>query len=611
MNNQLILVRQPSGLHTDAAGMLPLRLVQSSAGENSMGIRQQPQTFQRNDSCTPEQADACAKLLDDSRIGGLTVMAFRRGLRACEAQLERLAETRSLVALAGIGEDHRNITLVATCGRLHRSAKISLATEDIGVRAGNELNVYVSQDGADASAVSWAVLNCHDYTHVDILDALLKEKIEVLVVVSHNSATRLYWQYAIADVHRLYCYVVIVNIAEQGGSGVFAPIRRLRGDKNAQFGAGGQIFATKGPGEFVVDFQLDVGNLRQLRQKFAAEGFAALDKDNGGDAPMVPPENFMHTFDRLPAEPAMACTVREIPTEWRGEKFRVATAQLDHIGLSAYIANKYRIRDDAASAGFLVQLRNKLEALESKCRATAERDGGAALDLLVLPEVFVPRTFLPQLQLFSDRLGATVVAGIDYPDGDESTNANECVILRPAQKQEVYRKITRSQYDAQSHGGGRMPLNRGSELLRFVNDEKRGFGILVCYDFSHLDLMRKINLEKRKAPLDLVVVIAHNPFGDLYRSCCVADAHRFYQYVVMCNVSDYGGSGVFAPIRTPGARHVLAEAGKNFEGMSLIELDLAGLEEARRTEDDKLHGGKFMRKPGIFQRRLSSIRTGP
>lgn len=314
----------------------------------------------------------------------------------------------------------------------------------------------------------------------------------------------------------------------------------------------------------------------------------------------------MQTVDRE-AGPPRIDNVLDVPTDWNLTEPRVALSQLRHMGADAYdvyYETMYRIRQRPACGAFEYLLLFKLLELEARCRQLGEAKSNSLLDLLVLPEVFVPRSFLPTLQGFSNRMGAIIVAGIDYPDGGEEENANECVIIRPYQRPFEYRKITRSQYDAcRSENGDRMPMCRGSNLVRFVNEYGRGFGVLICYDFSHFDLPWNLNLSGRETPLDLIVVVAHNPFGDLYRACCIADSHRFYQYIVMSNVSKFGGSGIFAPSRRLGARQVLMEAGKEVETISLTELDLDGLISSRQMRDQELHGGLFMRRPGVFQTR--------
>lgn len=62
-----------------------------------------------------------------------------------------------------------------------------------------------------------------------------------------------------------------------------------------------------------------------------------------------------------------------------------------------------------------------------------------------------------------------------------------------------------------------MHLQRGSAIIRFVNEAEHGIGVLICYDYSHFDLLWELNLRERNTPLDMVMVVAHNPYSSLYR----------------------------------------------------------------------------------------------
>lgn len=74
----------------------------------------------------------------------------------------------------------------------------------------------------------------------------------------------------------------------------------------------------------------------------------------------------------------------------------------------------------------------------------------------------------------------------------------------------------------------------------------------------------------------------------------------------MCNVAEYGGSGVFGPVRTKGARQVLAEAGKGAETVLIVDVDLAGLRAARSVaSEQELLQGFFQRRPGVLKRPIS------
>ena len=597
--------RKNSSLQLDKEGKLKLRLIQAATGSDLVGKRLALAFAQELKEPTPEEVAACRTLLEGSREKPLTVMSYHPGLTHCRDLVEELGAGSTIIALPGVVDDplrHNRSWIVAK--KLHDPAKISLSTDDeqLKVQPGNELILFADRSPAMPDAVKWAVLNCHEYSHVDIVNQIQKEKLEVLIVVTYNTATRLFWQYAIADVHRQFCYVIVANVAELGGSGVFAPFRRIGLERNAELGAGGQVFGSKGTAELEVFIDLEIGELRRLREEFARHGFraaAVVEARQSIYTPMVPSEHFMDTFDRGPGEPE--CEVTDIPTEWNCADPRVAIAQLESMNYAAYYETRYRLRKDPRCGEFEELLQFRLRELELRCQGKERTSSGALLDFLLLPEVFVPRSFLPALQDFSDRMQCIVIAGVDYPDTED---ANECMILQPCRESVTYRKVTRSQYDAKTDGkDGRFPMLRGTKLFRFVSQEGRGFGVLICYDFSHFDLMWKLNLERRTTPLDAIFIVAHNPFGDLYRSCCIADSHRFYQYIVMCNVSTFGGSGIFAPIRTEGARQVLLDAGKGVETIAMGQLRLAKLQESRDARDQDLHEKRFMRRPGVFQRR--------
>ncbi|UQE03541.1 hypothetical protein [Bradyrhizobium japonicum] len=617
---------QHSSLSAEPGGFLKVHILQMKAGLPLEGRRHELERAQ-GPFGTQEDVQACRALVEQTLPNALNVISYHRGMIGCVPELQELSRSRTIVTLAGIEDWTRNGTLtndafIAMQGRLQRHTKISLSSEDQQgkVCAGDELRIF--SPAVNENSVCWAVLNCHDYTHADIIAALLKHQIEILVVVTYNTATRLYWEYAVSDIHRLFCYIVIVNVGELGGSGVFAPFRRIGRERNASIGAGGQVFATRGPSEIGATIELDLCELRRLRETFRNKGFEAdyeAHEDIGPITAVVPSEHFMTTVDRQAGVPPVHA-VRNIRTTWGAKKIRVAVAQLNSMAVQDYVETRYRIRNHENCKAFLEVLDLHLSSLKRRCKLLERMPSGAHLDMLVLPEVFVPRPYLKKLQRLCNELGTTAICGIDYPDGGEETNANECAILRPRKKPVYYRKITRSQYDAwRTPEAERMPLNRGDTLYRFVNADGHGFGVLICYDFSHFDLIHKINLQKRTEPLDALFVVAHNPFGILYRSCCIADAHRFYQYVIMSNVSTFGGSGVFAPQRTSGARQTIVEIGKGTEAIALAELDLRSLREARNADDNALHKGNFIRRPGLFQirespvsaRRILEWRSGP
>ena len=141
------------------------------------------------------------------------------------------------------------------------------------------------------------MLNSHEYTHVDIIEALLRHRVELLVVINYNNATRLFWEYAAADLHRLFCFVIIVNVEEFGGSGVFAPFRRVGKERNAQLGTSGRMFTSRGAGNMQAKVALEIDELRRLRRAFSkrktAEKLIKDQEDRTDYHPILPSQHFM------------------------------------------------------------------------------------------------------------------------------------------------------------------------------------------------------------------------------------------------------------------------------------------------------------------------------
>jgi predicted amidohydrolase len=624
---QVKVIRRESSLSLNNMGCIDLRLIQNLSKRVRIGDRT---GLERSlEAADEDEVHALKEQLRACRKQTLTVLAFHPAVQKCRKKIEKFSKNKTIVALANI-ERGRNVSYIAADGKLLQQDKISLASEDrkAGISSGDKLYVFTPDSNA---SVRWAVLNCHDYSHVNLLQKLQDEEIELLVVITHNAAQKLYWEYARADVHRLFCFVVIANAGELGGSAVFAPFRRTGKEKNAALNLASQIFGATGQTEIDVNLSLDIGYLRSLRQTYAENGYAS-EVDGADISPISPPQRFLKTDDGCEAGPIASIDVKTVFLAWNSVNPRVAFCQLASLPLKVYTDNAYRLDRDTPSA---LRLRGGLDAklreLELRCvqedkneawelaeqeekikgkagirkkQEKIPKKGVGTLDFLVFPEVFIPRSYIPKLQAFSNKNNTIIVAGVDYP---ASENANECLIIAPHVEPTAYRKITRSQYDACGidKKSPRLMLKRGNKLLRFENGQGATFGVLICYDFSHLELMAAINLDNGKTkPLDFLMVVSHNPSGDLYRYCCISDAHRFYQHTLMCNVAEYGGSGIFAPTREAGTRRVLCEVGKGIEAIGMRRLDLAGQRAARTVSDEYLHKGLYMRKPGLYQHTL-------
>jgi len=534
------------------------------------------------------------------------------------------ADQRGQIIIARLGHYHRTsgetTNSIAVISPGHDPIlvdQLSFSEEDYQYYArgklnpGSEINVFYTPFG------NMGVISCHDYTNADIIKKFSEYDIEILVVSSFNPATRLFMQYAMADIHRFSCFVIISNIANYGGSGVFAPFR-YNGPKKASMTLGGAIAYTQGASSAFLEVDLPLADLRKLRHR----GVTVSDSDGARCpwTPIQPSEEFLSAglpeYKKGLDQPDH---LAEIDLEACGYRFagslnavNIGVAQLKCLEDEDYFNHYYCISCSPKAPLFVKQIREHLEFLGERLDMSGQK-----LDFLVFPEVFIPLSLEDDLRDFARKFNTIIIAGVEYdpqPENLESPalahGANRCFIYVPTISGEVerfrYDKMTRSQYDALLPPGpdgeqAHFTMDRGSQLLRFSCGDQFTFGVLICYDYSHFDIVHRINRDSsQQIPLDLLCIIASNHDSQLYERCCIADSHRYYQYIVMANVSQYGGSGVFGPIRTPGLRQTLLSAGVGSEAIIVGSVDIKGLQAARAASLTDAESS-FQHKPGIFQ----------
>lgn len=578
------------------------------------------------------------------------------------------------------GRTANEIGVYAPDGSESLQDKLSLSASDRkhvpSVVAGSELIVH------ESGHFRFVVLNCHDYTHASLIHDLVSLEVDVIVVVSANIATQMFIEYAKADVHRLFAYVVICNVAELGGSGVYAPFQSRHdgegvvGEAPGSLSMGGVQFEARGRARARVEVDLAVPALRALR-----EGYRQIDPDNPKSVrelpsiyrAIAPPENV--TYSRPYFREVLRAGDRAVfddiilPDPRRegrvgGGTWNVTVAQLRSSGLSSYLTTRYTVSGSPEGKRLATDIMRLLSSTPPAARASvAEQAAGNPLpsdllpsyvpsdlttcDLLVFPEVYLPihalvdgDTLDSHVQRFADRHGTIVVGGIEYEPGSHE-GMNRVRVYWPGHPSHDYLKLTRSQYDAREppgpgdRVGAPFPLKRGQRILRFSAGESLSFGVLTCFDYSHLELVHALNTRGRPrrreptsgdttseamgpTPLDLVVVPCFNPYGALYADMARADAHRYYQYVIVCNVAEHGESGVFGPERKTRPRRTLIHAGKDVATLLHVTLPIGDLRTARdRTIDGQLAAesgqGRFHRKPGLLTdgERVPSSPTSP
>jgi predicted amidohydrolase len=507
------------------------------------------------------------------------------------------------------------------------------------LRRGQKLHIFKTPVGR------FSVLNCHDYTHSDLIDILLPEKLDFLIVCSNNTASRLFREYALSDVHHMFGYIILSNVASFGGSGVYGPIAKFS-DGDVRVSTSGTLFEASGPSYATSLIPLPVKYLNGVREAYLKGGDPAKvkygDPETGEHRPVLPPECFTSASPHYREILAGKDPVKTVDLDNEGYRFfgnlsnvTVTIAQLFTPDMDAYRETSYRpgAAQDAQGRAFLSKVSDVLSEFDRRQTAHDAPVEGASGDkrvpsdqkssFLLLPEVFLPESLEDDVRALVLKHNVIVLSGLEYEAQADpalvgtgnAKGAKRSRIYIPANGgvvERTYLKMTRSQYDARwcrpSEKDTDYPfeIKRGSRLMRFTSASGVNFGILVCYDISQFEIIDKINEE---GPLDVLFVLSHNPFAELYRNICLATSHRFYQFIAMCNVAKYGGSGVFGPLRTQGTRRTLAYLGQNTEAVVDIKLNIAALREARWKPDQELalKKGDFQRKPGRYQIRLKPV----
>lgn len=508
-------------------------------------------------------------------------------------------------------DTYNSVALITPDQEVFIANQIAFSIEDRLKFNNNELKRGDAVNIFNTSFGNIAILNCHDYTNVDILHELIDKDIDIIIVSTFNPASRLYNNYALSDAHRFNCFIVISNIANYGGSGVYGPFHS-KGEKEKPLHYGGVLAHIKGNNTAYLEVDIPIGELRRIKNKVTEYSQDVL-------YTAIAPPQYQNKFKDIPIN----------SIDLGGEEFltnageiKIGVCHLNGLEQEEYVKHFYHIASSGKIENFVLGIQNHLERLSKHLRDCKEK-----LDFLVFPEVFLPLTMESDLKRFCQEFKTIIIAGIEYDEQkteitignfENACGCNRCLIFVPSDTKEpksfIYKKMTMSQYDAltpesqEKNHPIHFKFETGTEILRFKHRKVGQFGVLICYDYSHYEILHKINRCNIKSPPELLFIISYNPYGDMYEKCCITDSHRFYQYIIMCNISQFGYSGVYGPIRTHGIRQILMNTGPGSEGISIVTVDIDALRKSRTMliPDDPAQKRKFMKPPDLLVKEESS-----
>ena len=482
--------------------------------------------FQMRRNIVEEQVEKINRLINFAITGGAKILCFPNMVipKEMDAIFKEKSIEEDVILISGfeyIRDHDGNLNNVI---RLYlpeyfpdlsleelESKKIFASKYDPEIKTGNRVNIY-----KNTGFGKFTILNCFDYSNLSILNEIAKRDVSIIFVTSYNPAFRLYHNYAMADSHRNYSYVVIVNSGDFGGSGIYAP-RRYEGKLRVN----NLLQGLKGKGEGIIIQDIDVQDLKASKKKII-HGW------------MNPPEI-------RPIKNEIDIVKINLKEDLKKDKIIIKLVELRAPKAKDYQENNWRFKNDYREE-IIQEIKNIMKELKDK-----------EADFITFPEVSLPDGIEELLCGFSKEKNVYIMGGFEYNDNtqnickiftphtpDENDFSKYQDILYKSEKNGVhyyyYTKLFRSKYDHPS-------MKCGNKLLIFENSLFGHFAPIICFDYSHNSILEKIANK-----IDLLFVVSYNPDVETYHNYGQADCHRLYCYIAQCNIPIFGGSAVYAPI---------------------------------------------------------------
>jgi len=206
-----------------------------------------------------------------------------------------------------------------------------------------------------------------------------------------------------------------------------------------------------------------------------------------------------------------------------------------------------------------------------------------------LPELSVPRGFIPKLRNMARAMGTVIIAGLDYRIADLGAKSvhNEAAVIIPNEwrKRRISSRTTMrvvgKTYAAPAEKAKLSKIgfefNEDRNIWFFDGDDVGNFAVAICYDF--LDLERVAAYRGR---IQHLFVLAYNNDITSFNHAAEAMARMIFCNVIVCNCGAFGGSLAFTPHYTPVRRVIYQHSGSNLATAQVVEVPVRTLFEHQR-----------------------------
>lgn len=222
------------------------------------------------------------------------------------------------------------------------------------------------------------------------------------------------------------------------------------------------------------------------------------------------------------------------------------------------------------------------------------RDDGHQPDIVLLPELAIPREYLQRVVAAADHMRAIVIGGVDYAyDQTARGYKNEAVVIVPRVLGDqriarvpylrFVRKCYPAPFEAATFKKMKQKFVAGSAVPIFDAGPLGVFAIAICYDLT--DVQR---LALYRPHIHHLFVLAYNKDLTSFNHMAEAAARMNFANVVICNTGFFGGSLAIAPYYEPYRRQIFGATGPKLFTAQAFDLEVDSLASHQKGKSNKI-----------------------
>lgn len=221
-------------------------------------------------------------------------------------------------------------------------------------------------------------------------------------------------------------------------------------------------------------------------------------------------------------------------------------------------------------------------------------------DIVVIPELAVATYFESRIKSYAQKIGAIVVAGLDFKQYDNNRVSNRAIFYVPRDwphgKQVGKVKATSFYFGKRFASQEETKIINQDWNMSFVPCNEfyivdlagRGkLGVSICADFYDIE-----RYAIYKGRIQHLLIIANNKDIKSFYFLAEAISRLVYCNVVICNSGHYGGSVCFTPAKHEYQRYSYKHEGHDLFTTQIVSIPVDALWKAQSEDRDALNGFK-------------------